>query len=61
MKITQQINVIIENLPNHEVINPVLEKDIKAAGDITGGRSAAKCYRTPVSYTHLTLPTSSRV
>ena len=46
MKITQPVNVIIEHLPNHEVLNPVLEKDIKTAGDITGGRSAAKCYRT---------------
>ena len=43
MKITQPINVIIENLPNHEVLNPILEKDIKDAGDVTGGRSAAKC------------------
>ena len=46
MKITQPVNVIIEHLPNYEVLNPILEKDIKDAGDITGGRSAAKCYRT---------------
>ena len=32
MKITQPVNVIIENLPNHETFNPILEKDIK---DIT--------------------------
>ena len=29
MKITQPVNVIIEHLPNHEVLNPILEKDIK--------------------------------
>ena len=46
MIITQPVNIIIENLPNHEVINPLLEADIKTAGDVTGGRSAAKCYRT---------------
>jgi len=46
MIITQPVNIIIENLPNHEVINPLLEAEIKTAGDITGGRSAAKCYRT---------------
>ena len=46
MIITQPVNVIIENLPNYEVLNPILEKDIKDAGDVTGGRSAAKCYRT---------------
>ena len=46
MKITQPVNVIIEHLPNYEVLNPLLENDIKDAGDITGGRSAAKCYRT---------------
>ena len=46
MKITQPVMLIMNNLPSHEVLNPILEKDIKAAGDITGGRSAAKCYRT---------------
>ena len=29
MKITQPVNVIIEHLSNHEVLNPILEKDIK--------------------------------
>ena len=46
MLITQPINVIIEHLPNHEHLNPLLAADIKATGDATGGRSAAKCYRT---------------
>ena len=46
MLITQPVNIIIENLPNYEVLNPILETAIKDAGDVTGGRSAAKCYRT---------------
>jgi hypothetical protein len=36
MIITQPVNIIIENLPNHEVINPLLEASIWAAGDVTG-------------------------
>ena len=46
MLITQPVNIIIEDLPNYEVLNPILEADIRSSGDVTGGRSAAKCYRT---------------
>ena len=46
MIVTQPVNVILEQLPNHEVLNPLLEADIRAAGDSSGSRTAAKCYRT---------------
>ena len=31
---------------NVDTFNELLENDIKDAGDVTGGRSAARCYRT---------------
>ena len=46
MIVTQPVNIILEQLPNHEVLNPLLEADIRAAGDSSGSRTAAKCYRT---------------